>query len=77
MYMSKCDIDHTRQDVLNKLAEQQAFMPKELVKSCESFLNGPVNQETLNEVFHLLKKYDLATGEERTERESKMHQLFQ
>lgn len=75
--MSKCDIDHTRQDVLDKLSEQQAFMPKELVKSCESFLNGLVDQGTLNEVFHLLKKYDLATREERTERESKMQKLFQ
>ena len=74
--MSKCNIDHTPQDVLNKLTEQQAFMPKELAESCESFLNGQLSQETLNEVFHLLKKYDLAGAEERVERESKMQQLF-
>ena len=74
--MSKCDLDHTPQDVLGKLAEQQAFMPKDLVKSCESFLNGQLSQETLNEVFHLLKKYDLAGAEERIERECKMKQLF-
>ncbi|ARD48322.1 group-specific protein [Sporosarcina sp. P33] len=74
--MSKCPIDHTVQDVVQKLTEQQAFMPEELVKSCTSFLDKPLDQETLNEMFHLLKKYDLATGEERAERDYKMLQLF-
>lgn len=74
--MSKCPIDHTQQDVVQKLNEHQAFMSQELVESCKVFLNGQLSQETLNEVFHLLKKYDLATGEERTERDVKMRQLF-
>ncbi|ARF17445.1 group-specific protein [Sporosarcina ureae] len=74
--MSKCTIDHTQRDVLEKLEEQQQYMPKELVGNCELFLSKPLNQETLNEVFHLLKKYDLATGEERAERNNKLQQLF-
>lgn len=73
--MSNCAIDHTQQDVIEKLAEQQSFMPEELVKSCELFLSKPLSQETLNVVFHLLKKYDLAT-EERAERDSELLQLF-
>ena len=74
--MNKCPIDHTQQDVVQKLYEQQSFIPRKLVESCKSFLDSPLSQETLNEVFHLLKKYDLATEEERTERDSKMQQLF-
>ncbi|PIC86203.1 group-specific protein [Sporosarcina sp. P20a] len=74
--MSNCAIDHTQQDVIEKLAEQQSFMPEELVKSCELFLSKPLSQETLNVVFHLLKKYDLATEEERAERDSELLQLF-
>ncbi|PIC95795.1 group-specific protein [Sporosarcina sp. P26b] len=74
--MSKCTIDHTQQDVVQKLNEQQTFMPQELVESGNVFLNRQLSQETLNEVFHLLKKYDLATEVERAERDSKMQQLF-
>lgn len=74
--MSKCTIDHTQQDVVQKLNEQQTFMPQELVESGNVFLNSQLSQETLNKVFHLLKKYDLATEVERAERDSKMQQLF-
>ncbi|PIC77284.1 MULTISPECIES: group-specific protein [Sporosarcina] len=74
--MSNCAIDHTQQEVVEKLAEQQSFMPEELVESCELFLSKPLSQEALNVVFHLLKKYDLATEEERAERNTKMQQLF-
>lgn len=76
MKMSNCPIDHTQQDVIKKLNEQHAFLPDSLATRCGEFLKGPVDQETLNEVFHLLKKYDLATGDERVEREKKMEQLF-
>ncbi|PIC70585.1 group-specific protein [Sporosarcina sp. P16b] len=74
--MSKCTIDHTQQDVVQKLNEQQSSMPQELMESGKVFLNRQLSQETLNEVFHLLKKYDLATEMERAERDSKMQQLF-
>ncbi|WP_369823497.1 hypothetical protein [Sporosarcina sp. P30] len=47
--MSNCAIDHTQQDVIEKLAEQQSFMPEELVRNCELFLSKPLSQETLNE----------------------------
>ncbi|WP_303968924.1 hypothetical protein [Sporosarcina ureae] len=74
--MRKCTIDHMQQDVVQKLNEQQTFMPQELVENGKVFLTRQLSQETLNEVFHLLKKYDLATEVERAERDSKMQQLF-
>ncbi|WP_330583375.1 hypothetical protein [Sporosarcina obsidiansis] len=51
-------------------------MPQELVERCELFLSKPLEQETLNEVFHLLKKYDLAAEEERVGRNQVMGKLF-
>ncbi|MDV6379143.1 hypothetical protein ORD22_13050 [Sporosarcina sp. GW1-11] len=74
--MSRCTIDHTQNDVVQKLMEQQALLPGELVKRGELFLSKPLGQETLNEVFHLLKKYDLVTEEERMKRNETMEQLF-
>ena len=54
--MSRCTIDHSLEDVLLKLNEQQAFIPKELYNSGLHFLDETRDQETLNDVFHLLKK---------------------
>lgn len=74
--MSKCTIDHSERDVIQKLREQRTYMPNELAENCERFLDRPLEQGTLNEVFHLLKKYDLASDKERLERNQKMEQLF-
>lgn len=68
--MSSCPIDHTVEDVKKKLAEQAPFLPTELHESCQQFLEKPQTQEALNEVFHLLKKYDLASDEEREKRQT-------
>lgn len=75
--MSRCTIDHSLEDVLLKLNEQQAFIPKELYNSGLHFLDETRDQETLNDVFHLLKKYDLAEDEERERRNVGMQELFQ
>lgn len=74
--MSHCPIDHSLVDVQEKLAEQQAYLPKELHKKCQQFLTEARSQETLNEVFHLLKKYDLASNEVKAERNTAFEQLF-
>lgn len=66
--MSHCPIDHTLEDVKRKLAEQQPFLPGELHSQVQQFLEEEHRQQTLNEVFHLLKKYDLATDEVKEER---------
>lgn len=73
--MGKCNLDHSREDVVKKLDGQKAFLPKELAERTEAFLNNELSQETLNELFHLLKKYDLANEEERRERDKKIAAL--
>ncbi len=73
--MGKCTIDHTLEDVKQKLAEQSAFMPRELVMEVGDSLSEAANQSYLNEVFHLLKKYDLADVNERETRNEKLSDL--
>lgn len=72
--MGRCTIDHTLEDVKQKLAEQSSFMPEELVIRVSGSLDTR-DQEYLNEVFHLLKKYDLADENEREERNEKLNLL--
>lgn len=73
--MGKCTIDHTLEDVKQKLVEQAAFMPENLVCKVEGSLTEKADQEFLNEVFHLLKKYDLADEKERQVRNDKLNEL--
>ncbi|MBY6037127.1 hypothetical protein KUV80_10695 [Fictibacillus nanhaiensis] len=70
--MGKCMIDHSLEDVRQKLADQTAFMPDELAARVECALTENGDQEFLNKVFHLLKKYDLADEKEREERDGKL-----
>lgn len=70
--MSKCNIDHSREDVIGKLESQVEFLPANLAEGLGHFLQSERPQETLNEVFHLLKKYDLASEKEREERDKKL-----
>lgn len=73
--MGKCNIDHSQEDVLKKLKSQEAFLPQEISAGLNQFLRADHSQETLNEVFHLLKKYDLASEGERGERNRKLAEL--
>ncbi|WP_261134262.1 group-specific protein [Bacillus sp. Marseille-Q3570] len=70
-----CNIDHTLEDVEKKLASQSDYVPVDLYRSSVNFLKGDPNQEELNELFHLLKKYDLASEEEKLERDKKISAL--
>lgn len=74
--MSRCTIDHSLEDVLLKLKEQKDFIPGGLYESGLQFLDDSRDQDTLNDVFHLLKKYDLAADEERERRNKEMRELF-
>lgn len=73
--MSKCNIDHSIEDVQKKLSEQKPFLPVQLFDTCSEFLKTNQNQSTLNELFHFLKKYDLATDEGKVERNVGIKQL--
>jgi len=74
--MSNCKIDHTVEDVNNKLNEQENFLPTELFEGSRQFLKGKPEQEKLNSLFHLLKKYDLASNEVKAERNGNLKLLI-
>lgn len=73
--MSKCNINHSVEDVQKKLLEQKPFLPVQLFDVCNEFLETDQNQSILNELFHFLKKYDLATDEVKVERNKGIEQL--
>ncbi|PGN86036.1 group-specific protein [Bacillus cereus] len=67
-----CNIDHSIEDVMNKLESQKSFLSEEIFKEVKNFLQGNHSQEILNDVFHLLKKYDLVSEEERETRNNQL-----
>lgn len=71
--MGTCNIDHSYEAVVKKLVSQESFLPKELAGKLHLFLEDKQSQEDLNEVFHLLKKYDLASENERETRDKKLN----
>lgn len=72
IHIGKCNLDHSQQDVLNKLTDQENFLSIDLVKELTTFIQNQPTQEQLNEIFHLLKKYDLASEIEQTDRNKKL-----
>jgi hypothetical protein len=74
--MGECKLNHSLDDVRKKLDEQSAHLPAELYQRLHAFLNEKLTQTTLNEVFHLLKKYDLAGAEERDSRNAKISAIL-
>lgn len=73
--MSKCNIDHALEDVNKKLADQKEFLPEQLYNQSSELLEQNPDQHTLNELFHLLKKYDLASEQEKAERNKGIAEL--
>ncbi|MEK4534181.1 MULTISPECIES: hypothetical protein [Peribacillus] len=74
--MGTCNLNHSQQDVRLKLESQMGFLPKDLGKKLGRFLENENSQETLNELFHLLKKYDLASKEEQDARNEKLNHFI-
>lgn len=70
--MGTCNIDHSQEDVVEKLQSQESFLPVDLFQTLYAILKEKQSQETLNELFHLLKKYDLASHVEQQERNEKL-----
>lgn len=71
-----CPIDHTTEEVRKKLEEQKPFLPKAIFEGANLMLDVDQPQEQLNELFHLLKKYDLADAEEQLKRNAGFHEMF-
>lgn len=74
--MGTCNIDHSHEDVVKKWKSQEEYMPVVLNEKVQHFLDNELSQETLNELFHLLKKYDLSSKSEREDRNKKMVSLI-
>ncbi|MFM1653057.1 hypothetical protein ACI7RC_13260 [Brevibacillus sp. B_LB10_24] len=74
--MGECKLDHTFEDVCNKLEQQVPHLPEDLVRQIRSALAADMPQPCLNELFHALKKYDLADQEERRAKEAKIRELL-
>jgi len=71
--MGECNIDHSKTDVQEKYQSQKEFLPQDMQPLFNQFFEEEHTQDILNEVFHLLKKYDLATEEERSERNNRLN----
>ncbi|MFD1037768.1 hypothetical protein ACFQ3N_05000 [Virgibacillus byunsanensis] len=74
--MGTCNIDHSHEDVVKKLESQEKFLPVNLTKQLETFLREEHSQKTLNELFHLFKKYDLASKTEQEDRNKQLENLI-
>ncbi|MGG1676932.1 hypothetical protein ACIFOT_14430 [Neobacillus sp. NRS-1170] len=75
--MGECKLDHSQEDVKNKYESQAVFLPEEMKPLFEEFFAKEHTQAILNEVFHLLKKYDLASEEEKIERTNRLNMVLQ
>lgn len=75
--MSECKLNHTHEDVKNKFESQAEFLPLDLKEKFTLFFQKEHSQELLNEVFHLLKKYDLASDEEKEVRNKRLSLILQ
>lgn len=75
--MSECKLNHSHEDVKNKYESQAEFLPEPLKERFTVFFQTEHTQEILNEVFHLLKKYDLASDEEKEERNNRLFLILQ
>lgn len=70
--MGECNIDHSKADVQEKYQSQKEFLPQDIHPLFDQFFENEHTQDILNDVFHLLKKYDLATEEVRSERNNRL-----
>ncbi len=71
--MGKCNIDHSKEDVVQKYQSQEEYLPEDMKPLFQSYFEKEHSQESLNEVFHLLKKYDLADEDEKSERNKSLY----
>lgn len=71
--MGECKIDHSHEEVMNKYESQMEFLPQDMAPLFNKFFEEEHTQDILNEVFHLLKKYDLVPEEEQSERNNRLY----
>ncbi len=75
--MSECKLDHTPEDVIQKFESQRPHMPEPIATDLEQHIRTQDHtQAALNELFHLLKKYDLASKKEQEARNEQIKTLL-
>ncbi|WP_071395157.1 group-specific protein [Bacillus tuaregi] len=74
--MSNCKLDHSQEDVKNKYESQRSFLPDDIINGFTAYFSKEHTQAELNEMFHLLKKYDLSSTEEKEARNKQMLALL-
>jgi hypothetical protein len=74
--MGECKVDHPLVDVKTKYESQVSFLPSELLPLFQQFFDQEHTQEILNEVFHLLKKYDLCSEAEQEHRNNRLYMVL-
>jgi len=74
--MTQCKLDHSLDDVVSKLLTQRIYLPEHLFNGLHAYLGPEVRQSELNEIFHLLKKYDLSSDNIRSEREDRLYKII-
>lgn len=74
--MSECKIDHSPEDVKKKYESQAEFLPEDMRPLFEQFFTEDHTQDIWNDVFHLLKKYDLASLDEREARNQRLYMVL-
>ncbi|WP_313802409.1 hypothetical protein [Cytobacillus sp.] len=74
--MSECKLDHSHEDVKAKYEQQKEFLPNDTIHLFEGFFQKEHTQDILNEVFHLLKKFDLSSNDEKEERVNRLYLIL-
>ncbi|MDZ5472975.1 hypothetical protein SM124_14755 [Bacillus sp. 31A1R] len=74
--MGECKLDHSMEDVRQKYESQAEFLPSDMKSLFEHFFSKEHTQDILNDVFHLLKKYDLSSQEEREHRDRRLYMVL-
>ncbi|MCC9625154.1 MULTISPECIES: hypothetical protein [Exiguobacterium] len=69
-------VDHSIEDVSRRLERQSQCMPAHLYFQLEELLNWSLEQEVVNQLYALLKKYDVLTDIEREERNISIQMLI-
>jgi len=74
--MSTCKLNHSTEDVIAKVELQKSHLPETLAEGLFKILQTKPSQVLLNELFHLLKKYDLSSQNEQDLRNNRLSQLI-
>lgn len=74
--MSQCSIDHSHEDVRKKFESQLEYLPGGIRELFTAFFDKEHTQDILNDVFHLLKKYDLSDEDEKQKRNRRLELIL-